>query len=175
MSGTVRLGRFAATLLVTTGLVSGCDTTVEGRAFVNPAHATLPSFRPAPVIPTPRSPVPASRFPQELDPDETGSVHIVAESDQTRCKITRADLQCEAQFAQAPLIGSQRANSVYVTADGAVRWMVSYLVAVPAVKIDYRVYFGLGWTIVANADGTRIINDRTRHGMLVSVERVETF
>jgi hypothetical protein len=175
MSGTIRLGRFAATLFAATALVSGCDATIEGRPFVNPAQATLPTFRPAPVMPTPRPTVPASRFPQELDPDEKGSVHIVAESDQTRCKLTRADVQCEAQLAQAPFIGSQRANSVYVTADGAVRWMVSYLVAVPAVKIDYRVYFGLGWTIVADGNGTRITNDRTGHGMFVSIDEVSTY
>lgn len=171
--GRVRLG--VAVLLVTTGLVSGCDTTIEGRPFVNPAQATLPSFRPAPEIPTPRPTVPASRFPQELDPDEKGSVVIVVELDQTRCRLTRADVQCETQFPHAPIIGAQRANSVYVTADGAVHWMVSNLVAVPAVKIDYRVYFGLGWTIVANGNGTRITNDRTGHGMLVSSVRVETF
>jgi hypothetical protein len=110
-----------------------------------------------------------------LDPDGKGSVVIVAELDQTRCKITRADVQCESQFAHAPVIGAQRANSVYVTADGAVRWMVSNLVVFPAVKIDYRVYYGLGWTIVAKGDGTRITNDRTGHGMLVSIDRVETF
>jgi hypothetical protein len=175
MSGTIRLSLGAATLLVATGLISGCDTTIEGRPFVNPAQATLPSFRPAPSIPTPPPTTPPSGFPQELDPDAKGTVVIVAESDQTRCKITRADVQCEAQFAHAPLIGPQRANSVYVTADGTVRWMVSNFVVVPAVKIDYRAYYGLGWTIVVNGDGTRITNDRTGHGMFVSVDRVETY
>jgi hypothetical protein len=53
--------------------------------------------------------------------------------------------------------------------------MVSYLVAVPAVKIDYRVYFGLGWTIVADGNGTRITNDRTGHGMFVSIDEVSTY
>jgi hypothetical protein len=175
MSGTVRLSLGAAVVLVAAGMASGCATTIDGRPVVNPVRATLPSFRPAPSIPTPPRTTPSSGFPQELDPNTKESVVIVAESDETRCKITRADVQCETQFAHAPLIGAQRANSVYVTADGAVRWMVSNLVVIPAVKIDYRVYYGLGWTIVANRDGTRITIDRTGHGMFVSVDRVETY
>jgi hypothetical protein len=174
-----RAGLGAAAVLVWAALVSGCGATIEGRPFVNPAQATLPSVRPAPSIPAPRPAPrptpPPSGFPQELDPDEKGFVYIVAESDQTRCKLTRADVQCETQFARAPLIGAQRANSVYVTADGAVRWMVSNLVIFPAVKIDYRVYYGLGWTIEASADGTRFTNDRTGHGMFVGVDRVSTY
>jgi hypothetical protein len=173
--GRVGVSLVAATLLAATGLVLGCDTTIEGRPFVNPVQATLPSFRPAPSIPTPPPTTPPSGFPQELDPDAQGSVVILAESDHTRCKITRADVQCESQFAHSPLIGTRRANNVYVTADGAVRWMVSNLVVNPAVKIDYRVYHGLGWTIVANGAGTRITNDRTGHGMFVSIGRVETY
>ena len=168
-----RLG--VALLCVTAGFVSGCDTTIEGQPFVNPAQATMPSFRPAPSVPAPRPTVPASGFPQELDPDDKGVVYFVAESDQTRCKMTRADVQCEAQFAHSPVIGAQRANSVYVSADGAVRWAVSYLVVFPAVKIDYRDYFALGWTIEAKGEGTRITNDRTGHGLFVSVKRVETY
>jgi hypothetical protein len=170
-----RPGLGAAAVLVWAGLVSGCDSTIEGRPFVNPAQATLPSFRPAPSTPAPRPTPPPSGFPQELDPDGKGFVYIVAESDQTRCKLTRADVQRETQFARAPLIGAQRANSVYVTADGAVRWMVSNLVIFPAVKIDYRVYYGLGWTIKATADGTRFTNDRTGHGMFVSIDEASTY
>lgn len=162
-------------VLVWAELVSGCATTIEGRPFVNPVLATLPSFRPPPPIPTPRPTIPPSGFPQELDPDEKGFVYIVAESDDTRCRLTRADVLCESQFTHAPVIGPQRTNSVYVTADGAVRWMVSNLAINPAITIDARVYFGLGWTIIAKRDGTRIANDRTGHGMFVSVHRVETF
>ena len=175
MSRRVGLGLVAAVLFAVTGVVSGCDTTIEGRPFLNPAQATLPSFRPAPSIPTPPPTTPASGFPQELDPDEKGSVVIVAESDQTRCKVTRADVLCESKFAHAPVIGLQRANSVYVTADGAVRWLIGNLAVVPAVQVDYRVYLTLGWTIVADANGTRFTNDRTGHGMVVSTDRVETF
>ena len=173
MARRVGLGLGTAVLFAVTGVVSGCDTTIEGRPFVNPVRATLPSFRPAPSIPPPTTP--ASGFPQELDPDEKGTVVIVTESDQTRCKLTRADVQCETQFAHAPVVGVQRANSVYVTADGDVRWMISNLGVYPAVTIDYRSYYGLGWTIVANGDGTRITNDRTGHGMFVSVDDVSTY
>ena len=173
MTDRATVGLFAATLLAAT--VTACATTIEGRPFVNPVQATLPSFRPAPSTPKAPPTTPPSGFPQELDPDTTGSVIIVAELDQTRCKLTRADVQCETQLAHAPVTGAQRANSVNVTVDGAARWMVSNLVVAPAVKIDYRVYFGLGWTIVASGNGTRITHDRTGHGMFVSVNSVETF
>src|SRR5215475_5311484 len=116
MARRVGLGLGTAAFFAVTGVVSGCDTTIEGRPFVDPVRATLPSFRPAPSIPTPRPTTPASGFPRELDPDENGTVVIVTESDQTRCKLTRADVQCETQFAHAPVIGVQRSNSVYVTA-----------------------------------------------------------
>ena len=168
------LGLGAMVVSVATGLISGCDTTIEGRPFVNPVLATLPSYRPAPPITRPPTTAP-SGLPQELDPDTKGAVVIESVSDETRCKITRADVQCETQFAPARVIGVQRANSVYVTADGEVHWMLSNLVVFPPVRIDYRTYFGVGWTIVSNGDGTRITNDRTGHGMLVRPDRVRTF
>jgi hypothetical protein len=64
---------------------------------------------------------------------------------------------------------------VYVNADGTMRWMVSNFVLVRAVRIDYRVYLALGWTVEVTGHSTRFTNDRTGHGMIVSVDdRVET-
>ena len=68
-----------------------------------------------------------------------------------------------------------RANGVNLTADGNVQWIVGNLGDIPVVTIDYRTYSAVGWTIVATTDGTRFINQRTRHGMYVSIEKVETF
>jgi hypothetical protein len=47
--------------------------------------------------------------------------------------------------------------------------------AIPTVTIDYKTYAAQGWTITANAEGTRFTNDQTKHGMFVSVEKVNTF
>ena len=41
--------------------------------------------------------------------------------------------------------------------------------------IDYRTYSAVGWTIDATEDGTRFTNQRTKHGMFVSIEKVESF
>ena len=68
-----------------------------------------------------------------------------------------------------------RANGVNLSADGTVRWIVGNLGDIPVVTIDYRTYSAVGWTIEATSDGTRFTNQRTRHGMFVSIEKVETF
>lgn len=68
-----------------------------------------------------------------------------------------------------------RANGVNLSADGTVDWVLGNLGDIPVVTIDYRTYSAVGWTIVASSDGTRFTNDRTGHGMFVSIEKVETF
>jgi hypothetical protein len=67
------------------------------------------------------------------------------------------------------------ANGVSVTAAGAVRWVVGNLGDIPVVTLDYRTYSAQGWTVVATTGGTRFTNDRTGHGMFVSIEKVESF
>ena len=174
MSGKIRLGLGTAALFAATGLVLACGATIDGRPIVNPVLATEPGPASPPPIQTPPRTTPPSGFPQELDPDAKGSVYIEAGSGM-RCKITRDNVQCESQFAHAPLIGARRANNVYVSADGAVRWLLGNLAVIPAVKVDERIYITLGWTIVGTTEETRLTNDHTGHGMLVSLERVETF
>jgi hypothetical protein len=56
-----------------------------------------------------------------------------------------------------------------------VNWIVGNLGDIPVVTIDYRTYSAVGWTIVATSDGTRFTSHRTKHGMFVSIEKVETF
>ena len=175
MSGRIGLGLEAAVLIAATGLVLGCATTIDGQLVVNPVQATQPSFASPPPIRTPPPTTPPSGFPQELDPDAKDSVYIEAELGKTHCRITRADVQCESQFAHSPLIGPRRANNVYVSADGAMRWLVGNLVVIPAVKVDERIYYTLGWTIVATTENTRFTNDRTGHGMSVSIDEVSTY
>ena len=164
-----------AALFAVTGLVLACGSTIGGRPVVNPALATEPSPASSPPMRTPPRTIPPSGFPQELDPDAKDSVYIEAESGKTHCKITRADVQCESQFAHSPLIGAQRANNVYVSADGAMRWLVGNLAVIPAVKVDDRIYVTLGWTIVATTEDTLFTNDRTGHGMFVSIDEVSTY
>jgi hypothetical protein len=69
----------------------------------------------------------------------------------------------------------QRANGVNLTADGNMSWIVGNLGDIPVQTIDYRTYSAVGWTIDATADGTRFTNQRSHHGMFVSIEKVDTF
>ncbi|EUA23915.1 putative lpqJ [Mycobacterium xenopi 3993] len=145
------------------------------------AGATEPSYpRPSrpPAPKTPPQPTPPTRVPAgaiPLPPDENGYVFIETKSGKTRCQIDVESVGCEAPFTNSPMTEGEHANGVNVTAAGAVQWVLGNLGAIPAVTIDYRTYTAQGWTITATVDGTRFTNDRTGHGMFVSIENVETF
>lgn len=100
---------------------------------------------------------------------------IETKSGQTRCQIAAGSVGCEAPFTNSPLTEGEHANGVNVSADGAVQWVLGNLGAIPTVTIDYRTYQAQGWTIAADIDGTRFTNDRTGHGMFVSIDKVDTF
>lgn len=74
-----------------------------------------------------------------------------------------------------PLRDGEHANGIHITAGGSVQWVLGNLGAIPTVSIDYRTYEAQGWTIDATTDGTRFTNNRTGHGMFVSIEKVDTF
>jgi hypothetical protein len=177
-------------LLAGTELVSGCSSIIGGRPVASPgAGPTEPSF------PTPRStppsataapapgpgpsaaPVnpttPAGAIP--LPPDQNGYVFIETKSGVTRCQINKDTVGCEAPFTNSPLQDGEHANGVSINTGGKVQWVLGNLGAIPTVTIDYKTYAAQGWTIVANADGTRFTNDQTKHGMFVSVDKVNTF
>ncbi|WP_039891054.1 hypothetical protein [Mycobacterium xenopi] len=163
-------------------LVAGCTSTVAGRPVASPGPgATEPSYpRPSrpPAPKTPPQPTPPTRVPAgaiPLPPDENGYVFIETKSGKTRCQIDVESVGCEAPFTNSPMTEGEHANGVNVTAAGAVQWVLGNLGAIPAVTIDYRTYTAQGWTITATVDGTRFTNDRTGHGMFVSIDNVETF
>jgi hypothetical protein len=140
-----------------TGL-AGCQQETRGTPTMNPPSS--------PVSP------PAAEV---LAPQESGYVFIEPKSGQIHCQLDRQSVACEALFADAPLQDGVRANGVNTSADGSVAWIVGNLGDIPVVTIDYRTYSAVGWTIVATTDGTRFTNQKTKHGMFVSIEKVETF
>ena len=179
-----------AALLASAALVAGCSTIVEGNPVATPGTGpTEPSFptpRPTPTTTmpppitssasptTPASPTaPAGAIP--LQPDQNGYVFIETKSGMTRCQINEASVGGEAPFTNSPLQDGEHANGVNVTAGGSVQWVLGNLGAIPTVTIDYKTYDAQGWTINATADGTRFTNDRTGHGMFVSIDKVDTF
>lgn len=172
------------------GLVSGCSSIIGGRPVASPgAGPTEPSF-PTPrstpsspsatAAPDPGAPAaptgptnPAGAIP--LPPDQNGYVFIETKSGVTRCQINKDTVGCEAPFTNSPLQEGEHANGVSITTGGKVQWVLGNLGAIPTVKIDYQTYAAQGWTIIAKADGTRFTNDQTKHGMFVSIDKVNTF
>jgi hypothetical protein len=174
-------------------LVAGCSTTIDGKPVAMPgAGPTEPSFptpRQSPIPPTatvpppttspgapttPASPTaPAGAIP--LPPDQNGYVFIETKSGMTRCQINKDSVGCEAPFTNSPMQDGEHANGVNITAGGSVQWVLGNLGAIPTVTIDYNTYNAQGWTIIATAEGTRFTNNRTGHGMFVSIEKVNTF
>jgi hypothetical protein len=174
-----------ACLLVLSALVSGCQSRIEGKPVATPVSPTEPSFpTPRPTVSTPTTPAPSRTSPPTaappvgavpLPPDNSGYVFIATKSGQTRCQISTTTVGCEAPFTNTPFKDGVRANGVNVTSGGAVEWIVGNLGDIPVVTIDYRTYSAVGWTIVATSDGTRFTNDRTGHGALVSIDKVEAY
>lgn len=171
-----RLGLACGCLVLAgTALVAGCSSTIDGRPVAAPG--AFPTSRPtaAPSRPTtaPTPSAPAGAIP--LPPDKNGYVFIETKSGETRCQIAADNVGCEAQFTDSPIVDGEHANGVSITADGNVQWVLGNLGAIPTVTIDYRTYDAQGWTITATSSGTRFTNNRTRHGMFVSIDNVETY
>lgn len=174
-----------AGLLTAGALLAGCQTGTQGTPVTSSGSPTEPSFptsrpstsRPTAAPPTtsaPSGPV-SPPVAEVLAPNESGYVFIETKSGQTRCQLNEQEVGCEAPFTNTPMQDGVRANGVNLTADGEVQWIVGNIGDIPAVTIDYRTYSAVGWTIVASSEGTRFTNQRTKHGMSVSIEKVETF
>jgi hypothetical protein len=172
-------------LLVSAVPVSGCSSSIEGRPVAapgaGPVEPTFPTPGPAPSSPPPATALPAPTGPTTpsgaiaLPPDNNGYVFIETKSGQTRCQINKDTVGCEAPFTDSPLKDGEHANGVSITAGGSVQWVLGNLGAIPTVTIDYKTYAAQGWTINATEEGTRFTNDKTGHGMFVSIEKVDTF
>ncbi|MGO9222440.1 hypothetical protein [Mycobacterium sp.] len=178
-------------VLVSAMPVSGCSSSIEGTPVASPGagptEPTFPTPRPSTSTPAPPAPsttpgpstapgsptAPAGAIP--LPPDQNGYVFIETKSGVTRCQLNKDTVGCEAPFTNSPLQDGEHANGVSISADGKVQWVLGNLGAIPTVTIDYETYEAQGWKIDATADGTRFTNDRTGHGMFVSIDRVNTY
>jgi hypothetical protein len=176
--------RWTVAVVLAFAVLAGCQTSTPGTPVINPNEPTEPSFptsrptRPTAAPPKTLTPVPSStpRSPgaQVLTP-ENGYVFIETKSAKTRCQLNEDEVGCEAQFTNAPVLDGTPANGVRVTTGGELSWLVGNLGDIPAVRLDYRTYSAVGWTIEASEDGTRFTNDGTRHGMVIAVEGVQAF
>lgn len=174
-----------AAALAATALVAGCGSDIEGTPVTSGGGPTEPSFptsrpstsRPTAAPPTTtRTPPPVSPpAAQVLPPADSGWVFIETKSGKTRCQLNEEEVDCEAQFTNAPMKNGLQASGVRLTADGNMEWVVGNLGDIPVVTIDYGTYSTVGWTVVATGDGTRFTNQATKHGMFVSIDKVDSF
>jgi hypothetical protein len=162
-------------VLAASTLVAGCQSTTPGKPGPSLEAPSVTTSRLTTTAPSTTSTVASPPAAQVLPPDNSGYVFIATKSGQTRCQIDQQSVGCEAPFTNAPLQNGVRANGVNLSADGNVSWIVGNLGDIPVQTIDYRTYSAAGWTIDATSDGTRFTNQRTRHGMFVSIEKVDTF
>jgi hypothetical protein len=179
--------QITACTLAAGAILVGCQSTVTGHPQQNAGSPTEPSFptsRPSrSSTPPPTSPArpPTTSRPSTGPPGgevlvpQNGYVFIETKSGKTRCQISAEEVDCESAFTNAPAVNGVPANGIRLTAGGQVQWIVGNLGDIPVETIDYRTYSAEGWTIVADADGTRFTNDRTGHGMFLSVSGVEVF
>jgi hypothetical protein len=176
-------GRLLAGLLVGAALLSGCHSTTHGNPVpppgAGPTEPTYPKAKPSIPSPTTSMPLPSNANPPAgatpLSPDPNGRVFIETKSGQTRCQIDSDSVGCEAPFTNPPVEDGEKANGVNITAAGEVQWVAGNLGDIPTVPIDYKTYDAVGWTIDATEKGTKFTNQRTGHGMFVSIEKVDTF
>lgn len=180
ISSRVRIGVAAAAVVV--AAVAGCSTTVDGAATCPgcgiDTEPDFPTSRPTATTPVTPDPRPTTQPPSAggtLAPDADGLVFIVTRSGLTRCQISADTVGCESEFTDAPTVDGTPATGVEVTSAGDNRWVVGNLGAIPVVPIDYATYNAVGWTINADAGGTRFTNDSTGHGMFVSTGQVDFF
>jgi hypothetical protein len=166
-------------------MLTGCHTSTPGMPVTSPKSPTEPNFptsrptRPTAAPPGTLTPAPTNSptvvAPGGVLPPGNGYVFIETKSGKTRCQLNEEEVGCESDFTNSPVMNGMHANGVRLTADGEVSWLVGNLGDIPAVTLDYRTYSAVGWTIEAREDGTRFTNDRTRHGMTVAVDGVQTF
>jgi hypothetical protein len=115
-----------------------------------------------------------------LWPATAAADNYVTQSHKVLCAVTPDStlppgdhVVCQGRFAQAPQLGA----AAVTDGDGAFRWEVGNLnVGNPTTTMAYgQTYHHGNWTINPDETGTRFTNDRTGHGMLVSIDNVYSF
>jgi hypothetical protein len=121
------------------------------------------------------SPATATGEPQPLIPDEYGTVYFQTKDGKTFCYGVAEEVSCSSHFTNTPIQDGVRTNGVKVIADGAVEYLVGDLGDLPETTLEYSTFTASGWTIEGVEGGTRFTNDRTGHGMFVSLDEVTTY
>jgi hypothetical protein len=167
---------------VTLALSHGGRSEQQQGPAVGPASPALgapnpaPNGAPGPTLPVPPPPVAQPPEAVELPVNPLGYVQIGTQSGKTRCDVMQNWVGCETAETNWPMINGHPAHGVKVTDAGQLQWEAGNLGRLQyKVTLSYQTYRAMGWTIAATTDGTTFTNDRTGHGMSVSIERVSAF
>ena len=120
--------------------LTGCHCTTSGTPVTSPKSPTEPNFptsRPTAAPPKTLTPAPTGSPTvaapgAEALPPENGYVFIETKSGKTRCQLSTAEVGCEAQFTNSPVLDGTHANGVRLTANGEVSWLVGNWVTSPS-------------------------------------------
>ncbi|CAJ1584443.1 hypothetical protein [[Mycobacterium] wendilense] len=120
-------------------------------------------------------PIAGAAVPIPVNP--YGYAGVQTASGELQCMIQAAFVGCQSIGMTWPvhLDGSGPYHGVKINPDGSLTWIDGNLGAEASTTLDHQTYRALGWTVVAGADGVQFRNDRTGHGAIVSVSRVQQF
>lgn len=128
-----------------------------------------------PETPSPRPQAPAPSTPSvptggvELPANSYGYVAVQTKSGRVRCMVQQERVVCETAESNWP------AHGVEIGGNGSTRFANGNIGDIQPTTLDYQTYRAVGWTITASSTGTRFSNDRTGHGAVVNVDRVDAF
>ena len=114
---------------------------------------------------------------ETIPPNEYGYVVVQTAGGETQCLVDTGYVGCETDgmnWAQH-VDGSGPYHGVRINADGTGSWVDGNLGVPEAATLGNRTYRAMGWTIVSSPSGMRFTNDKTGHGGIVSVQKVQTF
>jgi hypothetical protein len=109
-----------------------------------------------------------------LQPIGGSGVILETKARHTLCQVVADKVSCLGHFTD-PVEGKP-ANLVAVDSAGALQYGIGDAdESDVGVRLDYRTYQALDWTIVADETGTTFTNDRTHHGMWVDDHSARKF
>ena len=113
---------------------------------------------------------PATAFADNYQ-TQSGKVLCAVTPDSSLALVGPDAVVCQGRFEQA-----RPGEGAVTTGDGTFYWMVGDLGESPTTNMAYgQTYHRGNWTIFHDASGTRFTNERTGHGMFVSIENVYAF
>jgi hypothetical protein len=128
--------------------------------------------------------IPLAQADSELVRTESGKVRCDVQSDKVGCQYLPGFPQApialqEPQCRNTPCPVGVHWDIANVTTAGTFTWMNGNIPGAHPendVILNYGQTYDInGWTILPSSDGTRFTNDRTGHGMFVSIENVSSF